>query len=296
MRAKCSSVGAPGALALPPTRSRLCAPVATALLLCMNSPAVAQAPAVPVASPPASQPVNSAAAHPYTGHVAEAARRFGIPESWIWSVMRVESAGDPTATSHAGAMGLMQVMPGTYAELRDRYGLGPNAYDPRNSILAGAAYLREMHDRYGSAGFLAAYNAGPGRWEDYVSRGRPLPAETVAYMARLGPLVGGSAAPSPSVAAQVDRFAWRRATLFVVLSADVPAAAPPELGSGIPADRLQGEAPSTSDAIAGSSARRVGGEARPAVRGRGPPPPPLRLRTPMRRCRSSAPTWSATPT
>ena len=110
--------------------------------------------------------MNIATAHPYAGHVAEAARRFGIPEAWIWSVMRVESAGDPRATSHAGAKGLMQVMPGTYAELRVRYALGPNAYDPRASILAGAAYLREMHDRYGSAGFLAAYNAGPGRWED----------------------------------------------------------------------------------------------------------------------------------
>lgn len=258
LRAVCSAAGARVALASPRARLRPCAPasiaVAVALLLGMASPTVAQSPTTPVGSPSATQPVNITAAHPYAGHVAEAARRFSIPESWIWSVMRVESAGDPTATSHAGAMGLMQVMPGTYAELRNRYGLGPNAYDPRNSILAGAAYLREMHDRYGSAGFLAAYNAGPGRWEDYVSRGRPLPAETVAYMARLGPLVGGSAAPSPPLVAQVDRFAWRRATLFVVLSADVPVAAPPELGSGISADRLQGEATSTSDAIAGSSA------------------------------------------
>lgn len=153
-------------------------------------------------------------AHPYAAHVAEASLRFGIPEAWIWSVMRLESAGDPTATSHAGAMGLMQVMPGTYAELRSRYGLGPNAYDPRDSILAGAAYLREMHDRYGSAGFLAAYNAGPGRWEDHLSRGRPLPPETVAYMARIGPAISGSAAPSPGFSAQIDRFAWTRASLF----------------------------------------------------------------------------------
>ena len=167
----------------------------------------AQTPTAPVVASPGT--------HPYAGHVAEASQRFGIPEAWIWSVMRVESAGNPAATSHAGAMGLMQVMPGTYAELRSRYGLGPDPYDPRDSILAGAAYLREMHDRYGSSGFLAAYNAGPGRWEDYVSRGRPLPAETVAYMTRLQPMVGSSAAPAPTVVARVDRLAWTRASLFV---------------------------------------------------------------------------------
>lgn len=214
----------PAALHLPRARCRPYSPVSvalsTTLLLGMAPPALAQTPAAPTGSPSASQPVGTATAHPYAGHVTEASLRFGIPEAWIWSVMRVESAGNPTATSHAGAMGLMQVMPGTYAELRSRYGLGPNAYDPRDSIMAGAAYLREMHDRYGSAGFLAAYNAGPGRWEDYVSRGRPLPAETVAYMARLGPMTGGSAAPSPTVIAQVDRFAWRRAALFVSLDND----------------------------------------------------------------------------
>src|SRR3546814_5730962 len=77
--------------------------------------------------------------------------------------MRVESRGDVRAVSPKGAMGLMQLMPDTWASLRVRLGLGANPYDPRDNILAGAAYLREMHDRYGSPGFLAAYNAGPGR-------------------------------------------------------------------------------------------------------------------------------------
>ena len=221
--------------------------IAVALPLGMASPANAQVPAAAVGSPSATPATSIADGHPYASLVAEASRRFGIPEAWIWSVMRVESAGNPSATSHAGAMGLMQVMPGTYAELRSRYGLGPNAYDPRDSILAGAAYLREMHDRYGSAGFLAAYNAGPGRWEDYVSRGRPLPAETVAYIARLGPMVGDSAAPSPTVVAQVDRFAWRRAALFVALdqrtSGTVPVASSP---------RVETPPPTTSD-VAGAS-------------------------------------------
>lgn len=238
--------------------SSRCIPVAlevtATLLLGMASPAVAQGTNAPVESPPAAAPTHTANAHPYAAHVAEASRRFGIPEVWIWSVMRVESAGDPSATSHAGAMGLMQVMPGTYAELRLRHGLGPNAYDPRDSILAGAAYLREMHDRYGSAGFLAAYNAGPGRWEDYVSRGRPLPAETVSYMARLGPMVGGSAASSPAIVAQVDRFAWRRAALFVTLdqrtSAADPIASSPQARS--PADVASDDAVATSPEDAAS--------------------------------------------
>ena len=105
-------------------------------------------------------------ADPYAGHIAEAARRFGIPEAWIRAVMHVESRGDVRAISSAGAMGLMQIMPATWLELRARYGLGSNPYDPRDNIMAGAAYLREMHDRYGSPGFLAAYNAGPGRYEE----------------------------------------------------------------------------------------------------------------------------------
>src|SRR3546814_19834934 len=77
------------------------------------------------------------------------------------SVMRVESRVDVRAVSPKGAMGLRRLMPDTWASLRVRLGLGANPYDPRDNILAGAAYLREMHDRYGSPGFLAAYNAGP---------------------------------------------------------------------------------------------------------------------------------------
>jgi len=122
-------------------------------------------------------------------YVSEASRRFGIPEAWIAAVMRVESAGDPTATSRAGAIGLMQVMPQTYATLRARLGLGVNAYDPHDNIMAGAAYLRELHDRYGDVGFLAAYNAGPGRWEDHLATVRPLPPETLRYVARLTPML-----------------------------------------------------------------------------------------------------------
>lgn len=127
---------------------------------------------------------------PVSAAVAEASRRFGVPESWIRSVMRVESAGNRGAVSHAGAMGLMQVMPSTYAGLRRRHGLGADPFDVRDNVLAGTAYLREMFDRYGAPGFLAAYNAGPGRWEAYAAGRRGLPAETVGYLARLAPMIG----------------------------------------------------------------------------------------------------------
>ncbi|MBV8779698.1 MAG: lytic transglycosylase domain-containing protein [Alphaproteobacteria bacterium] len=102
---------------------------------------------------------------------------------WIRAVMRVESNGDSAATSPKGAMGLMQVMPATYADLSDRYGLGEDGYELRNNVLAGSAYLREMYDRYGPAGFLAAYNAGPGRFEDSLCRRCSLPEETKRYVA-----------------------------------------------------------------------------------------------------------------
>ncbi|MFC5373843.1 lytic transglycosylase domain-containing protein [Brevundimonas faecalis] len=162
---------------------------------------------------------------PYGAFTAEAAQRFGVPEAWIRAVMRVESAGNVRAISSAGAMGLMQVMPATWAELRVRHRLGRNPYDPRDNILAGAAYLREMHDRYGSPGFLAAYNAGPGRYEEYLA-GRPLPAETRAYVATLAPIVGGGELAGPVVVAAADPLAWTRAPLFVVQSTGAGPAMP----------------------------------------------------------------------
>lgn len=152
---------------------------------------------------------------PYAGHIAEASRRFGIPEAWIRAVMHVESRGDVRAISSAGAMGLMQIMPATWTDLRARHGLGGDPYDPRDNILAGAAYLREMHDRYGSPGFLAAYNAGPGRYEEYRAAGRPLPAEARAYVAALTPIIGGGDLVASVTVAAADPLAWTRAPLFI---------------------------------------------------------------------------------
>lgn len=123
--------------------------------------------------------------------IADASERFGIPEAWIRAVMRAESGGRATldgrpVTSRAGAMGLMQIMPETWAALRGRYGLGADAYDPRDNILAGTAYLRELYERYGYPNLFAAYNAGPGRFDEHLFNGHPLPDETLAYLATLG--------------------------------------------------------------------------------------------------------------
>ncbi len=134
-------------------------------------------------------------------YVAEASQRFGVPAHWIRSVMQLESTSDKGSLSPKGAMGLMQIMPETYVELRFRYHLGADPYEPRNNILAGAAYLREMHDRFGPGGFLAAYNAGPGRYDDYLTRGRPLPEETRNYVAVLAPMIGLPGVPYHSAGA-----------------------------------------------------------------------------------------------
>jgi Transglycosylase SLT domain len=83
------------------------------------------------------------------------------------------------------------VMPETYDELQGRYSLGGDPFDPHDNILAGTAYLREMYDIYGSPGFLAAYNAGPRRLDDYLSNNRALPDETRRYVAMIGPNIVG---------------------------------------------------------------------------------------------------------
>src|SRR5438132_11246883 len=127
---------------------------------------------------------------PWGPYIREASARYRVPERWVRAVMKQESGGEQQATSSAGAMGLMQVMPGTYEGLRTRYQLGDDPYDPHNNILAGTAYLREMYDRFGSPGFLAAYNAGPERVDRYLAGRAVLPDETVNYLAAITPNLG----------------------------------------------------------------------------------------------------------
>jgi soluble lytic murein transglycosylase-like protein len=165
---------------------------------------------------------------PFAAFIAEASQRFGIPAAWIRAVMRAESFGDVRTISPKGAMGLMQIMPDTWAGLRRRYALGVDPYNAHDNIIAGAAYLRQLHDRYGIPGFLAAYNAGPARWEDHLATGRPLPAETRAYLARLAPIVGGGAAEDAVLLASIVQ-SWTEASLFPARPARSPGDGQPAL-------------------------------------------------------------------
>lgn len=183
-------------------------------------------------------PVIAPPADPWAAHIAEATRRFAIPQRWIRAVMLAESVNYPAALSPKGAIGLMQVMPATWDELRAKHGLGNDPWRPRDNILAGTAYLREMHDRYGSiSAMLAAYNAGPGRYDNHLATGRALPAETVDYIAKVMPMIDGTVAIAPTFG-RPPRPSWSRAPLFAGRSIgdarDDPAAA--DLPSGSPSE------------------------------------------------------------
>ncbi|MGD7070260.1 transglycosylase SLT domain-containing protein [Acetobacter sp. AAB5] len=154
------------------------------------------------ANPAAYRPVGPAE-DPWGPYIKEASQRFSIPESWIRAVMQQESGGHQyldgqLTTSSAGAMGLMQLMPATYADMQSQFNLGGDPYNPHDNIMAGAGYIRQMYDHYGAPGFLAAYNAGPQRVDDYLTSGRPLPDETVNYVASITPYLGTTTAPTGS--------------------------------------------------------------------------------------------------
>ncbi|MDE2111790.1 MAG: lytic transglycosylase domain-containing protein [Alphaproteobacteria bacterium] len=153
----------------------------------------------------AAQPMKAPTVVQWQPIIARASVRFGVPEDWIAAVMGAESGGRTTLngepiTSVAGAMGLMQLMPGTFADMRRQYELGPDPYDPRTNIMAGTAYLRTMFERYGYPDLFAAYYAGPGRFEAFLRHGWSLPKATLAYVNRIIP--GGVAARDLAVAKQ----------------------------------------------------------------------------------------------
>ena len=120
--------------------------------------------------------------------ISEASQRFHVPKAWIRAVMAHESGGrtmlarNQPMVSRAGAVGLMQVLPGTYEEMAAEHKLGSNPFEPRDNIMAGAAYLRWLKNKYGYPAMFAAYNAGPGRLQDHLENGVRLPAETRAYV------------------------------------------------------------------------------------------------------------------
>jgi len=121
--------------------------------------------------------------------VADASARFQVPIEWIERVIAIESRGKTVLdgrpiTSRAGAMGLMQLMPQTWAAMRAKLALGDNPHDPKDNILAGTCYMRLMYDRFGYPGLFAAYNAGPARYADALAGHRRLPQETSVYLVR----------------------------------------------------------------------------------------------------------------
>ncbi len=117
-----------------------------------------------------------AAGRPLAGAVTEAADRHGLDPRLLAALVWSESGFRADAVSHAGAIGLAQLMPGTAA------GLGVDPHDPAQNLDGGARYLRQMLDRFGDTSLaLAAYNAGPGRVAS--AGGIPAIAETRAYVA-----------------------------------------------------------------------------------------------------------------
>ena len=166
--------------------------------------------------------------------IAEAARTAGLPEPWIAAVMRAESGGDPNAVSSAGARGCMQIIPSTWRDLQGRGVAGPDPFDARANMTAGAIYLRTMHDRYGWPDALAAYHAGAGRLEDYLAIGRPLPAATLVYVDRISSRLR-QVKPTTVVSAAVGlSSSWTEAPIFIASSTPRQSANDDQLGLSTP--------------------------------------------------------------
>ena len=234
---------------------RSCAVRRHALLLLLSGLLLGLAPA-PAIHAQTGQPARPVVDGPYATDIAEAAHRFGIPAGWIAAVLAAESYGDPTAVSRAGAMGLMQLMPATWDEQRALHRLGDDPFQPRDNIIAGAAYLRAMWDRYRTvADMLGAYNFGPRRYDEYLAGERGLPPETRDYIAALAPVLAGEPLAPGALAGPPRVTDWRDAPLFVTAPvgsehalgqrgeriagapSDAPAASPGSLAPG-PAEAL----------------------------------------------------------
>ena len=150
----------------------------------------------------------------WAAEIDAAALRCGVPGDWIARVMRAESGGRTMLDgrpirSPKGAIGLMQLMPATWSELRRDLGLGDDPDLPADNIVAGACYLRRMYDRFGYPGLFGAYNAGPARYAAWLAGEAKLPGETVTYLRG----VGGSAIPESPTATPAPEplFVVRRA-------------------------------------------------------------------------------------
>ncbi len=178
-------------------------------------------------------------------HIPEASARSGLPADFIMRVMMAESRDNPHALSPKGAMGCMQIMPATWASLSARYALGRDPWGARANMIAGSLYLADLIARFGLPGALAAYNAGEGRWQRNRDKGTRLPAETVAYIARIG--IDARRLPAAQPGAR-----WQEAALFM-----------PRGDALIPSGRQP--APSPSAATTDQRAEGVAGAATPKI-------------------------------
>jgi hypothetical protein len=149
-------------------------------------PKPVRAPSRPASSVPASVrpgisgkvfPSRSTKVREFSPLVTEASSRWGVNPALIHAVITAESNYDPEALSHAGAMGLMQLMPGT----AKRFGVN-DPWDPEQNVHGGTRYLRELLDRFRSLRLaLAAYNAGEGAVEMHGNQVPPY-QETQTYV------------------------------------------------------------------------------------------------------------------
>ena len=146
--------------------------------------------------------------------IEKAAKRFDVPARWIREVMRIESGGrtmmaeNKRIVSSQGAVGLMQIQPGTYAEMRTQYRLGADPFDPHDNIFAGAAYLRWLRGKYGYPVMFEAYDDGPGHLEQRIMSGQVLPAETRNYIVSIKTALGDKTVARVGVATDVRPVAF----------------------------------------------------------------------------------------
>jgi len=169
------SATTPLGLTRPATQTAQTAKSAAQTAYGLSSQAARTAPAAPAKI---AKPAASAADGDYAALIQAAAQRHGVSPHLVKAVVTAESDFDPRVVSSAGAMGLMQLMPGTAKDLGVK-----NPFDPAQNIDGGTRYLAQMLERFGGdeKKALAAYNWGPGN----VERGGRMPAETRNYLRKV---------------------------------------------------------------------------------------------------------------